>query len=185
MKKCSRCSKSATLHITELRDGVVQELHLCETCARDYVGAPDESDSMSDSAEDIMEEVAIDPNRELAEMDDLTCPNCGITFQEFRNQGRLGCPHDYIAFEKELTPLLHSIHGDDIQHCGKFPRQAPQSSQQQFQLIKLRNALRAAIEEESYEEAASLRDQISELEQSQETATSSTEQAESEPDPEA
>ena len=48
------------------------------------------------------------------------CPVCGITFYEFRNQGRLGCPHDYVFFEKELDPLIMNIHGETT-HTGKRP----------------------------------------------------------------
>jgi protein arginine kinase activator len=59
--------------------------------------------------------------------------------------------------------LLENIHGD-THHCGKFPKRAPDDSQKRYQLIKLRNDLRLAVAEESYEEAARLRDQIHELE---------------------
>ena len=43
---------------------------------------------------------------ELARLDQRSCPVCGITFLEFRKQGRLGCPHDYVCFAEELEPLL-------------------------------------------------------------------------------
>ena len=36
----------------------------------------------------------------------MSCPSCGITFQEFRKQGRLGCPNDYIAFDEPIRELL-------------------------------------------------------------------------------
>ena len=45
---------------------------------------------------------------ELAKLDQRACPVCGITFYEFRNQGRLGCAHDYVCFQKELEPLMFS-----------------------------------------------------------------------------
>ena len=93
----------------------------------------------------------------------LVCPNCEITFKEFRSQGRLGCPHDYNAFAKELTPLLENIHGE-TQHVGKCPKRAPEASQKQYELIKLRGRLRAAIDAEDYETAAQIRDEIRELE---------------------
>jgi protein arginine kinase activator len=93
----------------------------------------------------------------------LVCPNCGITFREFRSQGRLGCPHDYIAFAKELKPLLENIH-NETQHTGKFPKRAPHASQLQYKLIKLRSELRSAIDEEEYETAARIRDEIQSLE---------------------
>ncbi len=163
MKKCHRCSKPATLHITEIREGVVQELHLCESCAQDYLENTD-SPEPSEDFDPIHEKLSeYEVDEELAELDQNECPNCGITFREFRSQGRLGCPHDYVAFEHELMPLLENIHGE-VQHCGKFPKRAPDASQRQYQLIKLRNELRGAVEQENYEEAARLRDEIQTIE---------------------
>ena len=58
---------------------------------------------------------------ELARLDQRSCPVCGITFLEFRKQGRLGCPHDYVCFDAELEPLLLNIHGE-TRHVGKVPK---------------------------------------------------------------
>lgn len=159
MKKCSKCTKTATLHITEIRKGVVQEVHLCESCAQEYLSTtePSAEDDVESLAEGEGEE------QEASGLDALVCPSCGISFREFRSQGRLGCPHDYIAFEKELMPLLDNIH-NATQHTGKFPKRAPDASQRQYQLIKLRSELKQAIEDEAYEQAARLRDEIQKLE---------------------
>lgn len=158
MTKCKRCSKPATLHITELRSGTVQELHLCESCAQQYLNQ-EQDDATDEGAGSSQKEGEAPPE----ELDHLVCPNCGMTFREFRSQGRLGCPHDYVAFAKELKPLLENIHGD-TQHNGKFPKRAPHASQLQYRLIKLRSDLRRAIDEEEYEAAARIRDEIQTLE---------------------
>lgn len=160
MKKCRRCSKPASLHITEMRDAEVHELHLCESCYNQYIEY-----SETATAEDESQELTIklSSDQDLQELDQLVCPNCGITFREFRSQGRLGCPHDYVEFQAELLPLLENIHGD-TQHCGKLPERAPDSSQQQYRLIRLRKELRTAVEAEEYENAARLRDDIHNLE---------------------
>ena len=163
MKKCRRCSKPATLHITELRDGEVHALHLCEACAQDYLNTPDPTDVPEDAETLAAKLSEAHGGEDLEELDQLVCPNCGITFREFRSQGRLGCPHDYISFEEELMPLLENIHGE-TKHTGKFPKRAPDTSRRQYELIKLRSRLRTAVEEEAYEEAARLRDEIQELE---------------------
>ena len=42
--KCQHCEKPATFHITELAGDEVQELHLCEDHARQYL-APAEAES--------------------------------------------------------------------------------------------------------------------------------------------
>jgi protein arginine kinase activator len=83
---------------------------------------------------------------------------------EFRNTGRLGCPHDYQEFREELSPLLENIHGE-TRHCGKTPRRYPQNKQTQSELVQLRNRLKNAVSKEDYEEAARLRDQIKQLEE--------------------
>ena len=159
--KCGRCLKPAVLHITELRQGEVQALHLCESCAKEYLNHGQGAKSAPSSEAEL--------EAEEATLDDLelqVCPNCGIAFKEFRAQGRLGCAHDYVVFEDELLPLLENIHGETT-HVGKIPKRSPQSSQIQFKLIKLRNELRTSVEEERYEDAARIRDSIRQLEEDQ------------------
>ena len=164
MKKCQRCSKGATLHITELNEGDVKALHLCEGCAQEYLSTVDVGEVDEEPAFAGEEAPAEEPE-EFEDTGFGQCPNCGITFKEFRDQGRLGCPQDYIIFGEALTPLLENIHGD-TQHIGKCPKRAPDSSNRQYELIRLRNELRMAVEEESYEQAADIRDRIATLESS-------------------
>ena len=101
-----------------------QELHLCETCAKTYLtqGEPGAAPVAPTLANVLAKQLQIGKAaEELAKLDQRACPVCGITFYEFRNQGRLGCPHDYVYFERELTPLIANIHGE-TQHVGKRPR---------------------------------------------------------------
>ena len=160
--KCNKCPKAATLHITEIvSDEQVEELHLCEDCAHKYLYEPNQKGlakaGVATGAEDVEEAGAGLMNRE--------CPVCGMKFIDFRNTGRLGCPHDYEAFKEELTPLLENIHGDPARHCGKTPRRLPQTRQTQSELAQLRKQLAQAINKEAYEEAARLRDRIRQLEE--------------------
>ena len=101
--------------------------------------------------------------REPSPADKQVCPICQITFLEFRNSGRLGCPYDYEVFRDELMPLLENIHGE-TRHSGKVPRRAPRNTQQQTTLIQLRNELKRAVAAEDYEAAARLRDKIKGIE---------------------
>jgi hypothetical protein len=86
---------------------------------------------------------------ELARLDQQSCPICGITFFEFRNQGRLGCPHDYVCFQKELEPLLMNIHGETV-HVGKRPRRSQGNTDRQTELIRMRREMKEAVEQEDY-----------------------------------
>jgi protein arginine kinase activator len=161
--KCQKCPKQATLHITEvLSDEQFEELHLCEECAHKYLYEPQPKGSAGKGSEAGQ---AAEEGEEASALNQRECPVCGIKFVEFRNSGRLGCPHDYEEFREELIPLLENIHGD-TRHQGKTPRRLPQNKQMQSELIQLRKQLHQAVTKEAYEEAARIRDQIRQLEQS-------------------
>lgn len=162
--KCQQCEKPATFHITELTGDQPQEHHLCENCAKTYL---EHSEPQAPPTETLSGALAKQLKigqaaEELAKLDKRVCPVCGITFLEFRNKGRLGCPHDYVFFEPELTPLILNIHGD-AKHVGKRPRRGDHGTDDQSDLIRLRRDLELAIKAEDYEEAAKLRDEIRHL----------------------
>ncbi len=159
--KCQKCPKAATLHITEvLSDEQFEELHLCEECAHKYLYEPQQKTASKAGAA-----VQAEEGDDAGSLNQRECPVCGIKFVEFRNSGRLGCPHDYQEFRDELVPLLENIHGE-TRHCGKTPRRLPQSKQTQSELIQLRKQLHQAVTKEAYEEAARIRDRIRQLEES-------------------
>lgn len=161
MKKCRRCSNPATLHITEIHDGNAVAVHLCDTCARDYLDDAQEDDAYSPAAELAakLESLA----NEDPDAPALTCSNCGITFNEFREHGRLGCPCCYDDFRSDLMPLLENIHEETL-HTGKRPKRSPGQTEDLSRLIRLRARQRDAITREDYEAAASLRDEIAGIE---------------------
>jgi protein arginine kinase activator len=156
--KCQRCSKQATLHITEvLGEERFDEVHLCEDCAKKYLYEPQQKKTPkaglagdNDSDDDIPA--------------GMRCPACGLTFLEFRNHGRFGCPNDYDAFKADLLPLMESVHGE-VKHAGKAPRRAPRAKTSQVELVQLRQRLQTLVNEENYEEAARIRDKIKQLEE--------------------
>jgi len=159
--KCQKCTKQATLHITEvLSEDQYEELHLCEECAQKYIHEPQQG-----AASGSGELGAVEESDEASLLNQRECPVCGIKFVEFRNSGRLGCPHDYQEFREELSPLLENIHGE-TRHIGKKPARLPQNKQMQNELVQLRKQLHQAVTREAYEEAAQLRDRIRQLEES-------------------
>ncbi len=156
--KCQNCPKTATLHITEVvSETQFEELHLCEDCAQKYHYEPQPPKSSSKTGD--KEEAD-----EAGMLGGRQCDVCGLKFIDFRNSGRLGCPHDYTSFQSELTPLLEGIHGS-TKHAGKSPRRQPHARRNHNELTTLRKQLHKAVVEEAYEEAARLRDQIRQLEE--------------------
>ncbi len=164
--QCQQCDKQAVFHITELETGEVRELHLCEDHARTYLnqsegaGDPDEDASGGGLTGPLTVGQTAD---ELAVLDKKACDMCGITFFEFRNLGRLGCPHDYAQFEKELEPLIANVHGA-TRHTGCRPdrgtSELPEVTDELTSVIGLRRAMQDAIGCEDYELAKQIRDTI-------------------------
>jgi protein arginine kinase activator len=155
---CQSCGQNpATIHFTEIKNDTKRELHICEACA---------------SAQGLGGSVPIPPI--LANLvqgvrrgglgGDLRCPDCGITFEEFRTKGRFGCPRDYEVFGEALGPLLDKIHGARA-HTGRLPRgRTVASTEASDRLLRLRRDLQEAVRAEHYEDAARLRDEIVRIE---------------------
>jgi protein arginine kinase activator len=163
--KCQYCEKPATFHITELTGPTPSELHLCEDHARAYLTQSNEPEATpAGFAGALAQQMKVGQTaEELARLDQRSCPMCGITFYEFRHAGRLGCPHDYVCFQRELEPLIMNIHGA-VKHAGKQPRHDVPGTEYQTRLIQLRREMKEAVEQENYEQASALRDEIRRLE---------------------
>ena len=162
---CDICNKNpATVHLTEIVDDQMSELHLCEECARKKSSQMESQFGLSDLLAGLAD---FEKPSEEKELSALKCPNCGLTYKDFKKVGRLGCGECYSAFKKFLTPLLKRIHGSGA-HCGKCPvkisaGKPPRKKTPDLQELRCR--LQKAVEDEAYEEAAKIRDQIKELQE--------------------
>jgi len=167
--KCQKCDKPATFHISELTDSEPKELHLCEEHAREYLNRSAIQGNAVGSltaalTKGLPKKMSLNKAAaELRELDQQTCPVCGISFHDFRSRGYLGCPHDYDFFNKQIDAFILNIHGAH-EHTGKVPQRKPDNAQERMLLIKFRRDLEDAVQYEDYERATKLRDKIKELE---------------------
>lgn len=157
-------------HITDLTGDEIISLHLCPNCAKEHLQPAESTGPTTSTLANVLKQQLniTQTAEELAKLDEKTCPVCKITFYDFRQTGRLGCPHDYSVFEEELEPLLLNVHGN-TQHIGKTPKRTPVDQQRQTELIRLRREMRDAIEAEKYEQASAIRDKIRQLEKEETT----------------
>jgi len=162
---CDRCGeRPAAIHLTQIVDNSVTTAHLCEQCASEQgvqVSGPTAQLPLSGFLGSTGAIGAV-----LAEGANLgTCEFCGASLQDFRETGRLGCAHCYVAFETQLRELLRRIHGASM-HVGRpYLGAAPPSSEEVPRVLAgLRERLERAIEAENFELAAELRDRIRGLE---------------------
>ncbi len=160
---CQRCQKAqATVHLTEITqpDGEKQERHLCESCAAEEGLTMQKQESISAILEGLVKH-----SSGMSHATDVTCPECGLSFREFRSTGLLGCPNDYKAFERQLAPLIERAHDGATHHVGKSPgRLKGASPNVHVTIARLQRSLKEALKIEDYELAAKLRDEIKALE---------------------
>lgn len=168
---CDICKQNvATVHLTEIVDDQMAEMHLCEACANEkgaqmesHFGIADLLSGLADIGKQVEEE----------ELPKVQCPTCGLTYEGFRKVGRFGCGECYTTFKKSLGNLLKRIHGS-THHLGKSPvrmggvyGQANEKLSKQKMLSELqalKKKLQEAVDIEEFEEAAELRDRIREIE---------------------
>ena len=176
--KCDKCSKKATVHLTEIVDGKAMEMHMCEECAREQSVQMEQQFGLADLLAGLT-----DFGKHVPEVDKdaAQCPMCGLTYEDFRKFGRFGCAQCYVAFKPQLKTLLKKIHGSNV-HLGKkpvrlvdpeFPAQTlvaatataePVAEPQPETVESLRVEMHKAIEQEDFERAAQIRDKIHQME---------------------
>lgn len=163
--KCQKCEKPATFHITDLTGDELLALHLCPDCAKHYLQTDEQPVEAPIVSGVLQKQLKLEQTAEdLMELDSKECPVCGISFYEFRQAGRLGCPHDYVFFGNELEPLLINVHGES-KHIGKQPKRGAHNTESQTELIRLRREMKEVVEQEDYEKATELRDRIRRIEE--------------------
>jgi protein arginine kinase activator len=157
---CENCKqKDATVSFSEVKNHTKIEHRLCEDCAQNYspyIAAPAFSHSLQSILGQFLEAVVAKAEQEESK---IKCEHCGISYHEFRKQGRLGCEHDYDSFAESLGKLVHNLQGSD-QHTGKKPHVFAESEKKRVILAALQEQLQIAVAAERYEEAAKIRDQI-------------------------
>jgi len=163
--QCQVCQKKeATIHLTEITDGVRSEMHLCEHCAQEEGIAVKSQLSINELLSGLLATQPTDDELFGDTEQELSCPHCGFTLAQFTKEAVLGCPYDYEVFEKSLLPLIEKAHDGKTVHRGKVPSKMPKDTKKQMKLTALRQQLDAAVQSEDYELAAKLRDEINQLE---------------------
>ncbi len=165
MGLCERCKKAkATFHLTNIeKSGVKSERHLCDKCA----AAENllQTGKASVDLNELLENFIAGAKSGAADLSGLVCEQCGISYVEFRNQGLLGCAHDYECFGEQIGRLLERTHDGAKHHTGKAPAALGVQRRPRPDLRRLKRQLDEAVAAEDYERAAELRDRLEELEQ--------------------
>jgi protein arginine kinase activator len=167
---CDICGKKkATVHLTEIVDEQMSEMHLCEECARQKSSQMEQQFGLADLLAGLSDSSKT-PAAKESEKNVLKCSRCSLPYEDFRKFGRLGCGECYSSFKEHLTGLLRKIHGSN-KYLGKTPPTVGENDTMAMSqgavallpseaLADLKQQLHAAIAAEDFEKAAMVRDKI-------------------------
>ncbi len=165
---CQDCDKrEAQVHLTQVINNEKMSLSLCKECAAAR-GFHSPLDNMPFPLADILSGLAADlpAAGSSAPAEELTCPECGLTFDSFTRQGRFGCGQCYNTFRHRLEPIMRKIQGASL-HRGKTPDVKDETDPGAPLAVKeeerLEQELKKAIKCEDFERAAEIRDKLKAL----------------------
>lgn len=155
--KCDVCSKEATVFLTQIINGQMTTVNLCEACSKEK--------GVTDTMGFGLAEAFLTPAQIQAQQE-LACPACGFTQSQLKKIGRMGCLECYTTFRDGLDSLLSAMHKGTT-HTGKVPKGAAVVRvETERNAAQLREQLQQAVAEERYEDAAKLKTQIAALQAS-------------------
>jgi protein arginine kinase activator len=155
---CDVCkTNQATVFLTQIVEGKMQKVNLCEACSKEK-GV---TDPTGFALADLLLGLGAAQEMERGGVVQK-CPVCGFSQADFKKTGRLGCANCYSTFAEGLSSLLKGMH-KGTEHMGKVPARLAKTLERESALKTLQRDLRKAVADENYESAASIRDQIRHL----------------------
>lgn len=150
--KCDVCDKEATVYLTQIINGQMTTVNLCEGCSK----AKGVTDEMGFGLAEAFLGPAQSAVAKPAGGGDVACPACGFTQAQLKKIGRMGCPECYETFRDGLDGLLKAMH-KGTKHVGKVPQRLVKETLVNDKLTSLRDELASAVRDERYEDAARLK----------------------------
>ena len=164
---CDKCKKNqASVRVQQIVNGKKTEINICHECA--YIDDQLNLDNLFQGlmgsllAQGIKDAKLSPTGQQGSTLDDAECKACGMTYREFREKGRLGCVTCYTTFRGYLAPIFNSIQTNS-EHKGKIPLRSGAKLNTERKIDRLTSELKVFVEQEEYEKAAALRDEIRSL----------------------
>ena len=159
-------------------DGKTEEKGLCSTCAIKYLENKDAVKNLCFVDQKLM--TVIEEMRDLlsgiiSNISEISimmqekenpnskkCENCGITFDNFRETGYLGCPYCYHSFNEQIKEFILEIERGSI-HKGKMPKKYAELFLLKKEITYLKNQLKKLVLDENYEKADKIKRKLEKL----------------------
>lgn len=167
---CDICKKKeAVIHIQEISAAGKKIINLCNDCAEKHQQNDPLLNFGSLNFSDVLEnikKISADLVKQKKSNDKSpVCPVCGWDMSKMEeNNGLLGCAECYKTFSSVVDHAINNIHHSRI-HAGKRPlgvsHEPPELKKEKIR--KLEADLQSAVQNEEYERAAVIRDEIASL----------------------
>lgn len=173
---CEKCRiREANIRYTEVINGVKTEHNLCSQCAQEmdfgqYSAIIEGEFPLGKLLSSLLGLSASSARPQR--MEEVVCPTCKTTYEEFIENSRFGCADCYHVFDLLIGEKIKKLQ-ENSSHTGKQPKiHAPKHSSadvtssgelkftEEEQICQLERRLQSAIQAENYEEAAVCRDKI-------------------------
>jgi protein arginine kinase activator len=153
---CQRCLKKiASYHSPKIVNNEIVHVHLCEDCVS-RKNDHEVQNGFDDKLNAMFEGLVRTKEGDTGSSAEIQCEKCGTSLREYKKTHLLGCPACYDVFAKYFPKDLEvkKVAYAEEAHTDEMPDN----------LMHLRNELKRAVEEENFERAADLRDEIQKLE---------------------
>ena len=165
--KCDFCEKKASVFLTQLVEGQMKKVCLCDSCAQERGVTDPTGFSLADL---LLGGLPGGPGTGAAPVGSVPqgngrqCATCGFTLDDLKRVRRFGCSDCYTTFGDEVSQMVRGMHKGTT-HVGKVPEGLMALQYRHQRIEELRSRLDQAIASESYEEAAGIRDEIRNLDE--------------------
>ena len=155
---CTSCKKDCTIHLTQILNGKVNKVDMCEHCPHSKMIKSDKNINLMDFLINMNSGSIINSNHKKG----TVCPECGMGEHAFKKTLRFGCVVCYQVFEPQLKLILSQTQ-KYAKHTGKIPTMYQDREVLRQKIQALKEELEKAISKEDYEKAAQLRDDLNSL----------------------
>jgi protein arginine kinase activator len=168
---CELCGEEpATMHLLRVVDGSISHTHLCAQCAETVAAEQSEGLALVLAVPSVLRGFTKKSSPEQQDVaggspvnhEESFCGVCGTTLSDLKESDMVGCANCYRVFADHLESTIRR-EAEPVEHLGKIPLRGPEDDTLRHEMMRLERMLRELVSHERFEEAAGVRDRLTEL----------------------
>ncbi|EHJ08564.1 UvrB/UvrC motif-containing protein [Staphylococcus simiae] len=175
---CENCQlNEAEIKLKVTSKHGTEEKWVCQTCAQgNHPWNSSQDHSLDQEHQDDIEEAFVVKQilqhlatkhgidfQEIAFREEKRCPSCQMTLKDIAHVGKFGCSECFTTFKDDIYDIVRRVQGGQFEHVGKTPQSSYKKLALKRKIEEKNQYLSTLIEEQNFEEAAIVRDEIKAL----------------------